>query len=87
MGSLPGKPIPQAGPVGGLTRSGKPWGATFITGVHLIATYKAFNHSLVDQAPIAFETLFEPRSNSAAALRPLVAQKAPARDRKGQSGG
>lgn len=52
------------------------------TGVHPVATYKAFNYSLADHAPVNFETLFKPGSNPVRVLKPFVAQKALARDRK-----
>lgn len=51
------------------------------TGVHPVETYKAFNYSLADNAPVTFETLFKPDSNPVAVLKPFVAQKVLARDR------
>lgn len=51
------------------------------TGVHPVATYKAFNYSLADNAPVSFENLFKPGSNPVAVLKPFVAQKVLARDR------
>lgn len=42
------------------------------TGVHPVATYKAFNYSLVEHAPITFETLFKPGSNPLSVLNPIV---------------
>lgn len=52
------------------------------TGVHPVATYKAFNYSLAAHAPITFDTLFKPGTNPIAVLKPFVAQAALARDRK-----
>jgi len=52
------------------------------TGVHPVTAYKAFNYSRKDHAPVNFETLFKPGSNPVAVLKPFVAQKALARDRK-----
>ncbi len=50
------------------------------TGVHPVTTYKAFNYSLADHAPITFETLFKPGSNPLAVLNPVVRQQLLTRD-------
>ncbi len=50
------------------------------TGVHPVTTYKTFNYSLADHAPITFETFFKPDTDPAATLKPFVAQQALARD-------
>jgi len=50
------------------------------TGVHPVTTYQAFNFSLSDHAPVAFETLFKPGSNPLAVLNPIVRQHLLTRD-------
>lgn len=50
------------------------------TGVHPVTTFKAFNYSLADRAPVTFETLFKPGSDPLAVLNPIVRQQVLARD-------
>ena len=51
------------------------------TGVHPVATYKAFNYSLADHAPISLEALFKPGTNPVAVVKPFVAHEVLALDR------